>query len=218
MKVETVLSAKSIWLLEMRHLNPRGRNLYRLIGPRLNFLYGFKEPTELDEVKGVQYTGGEFSPSGSNADLTGVNLTIFNDGIIAQTSTSTDDSDSFLSRTMELLAKDSFIAYDPKMIKRKQYATELVSRPEVPIKPLQHFENLYKLLAETVYPQQPGAQFETSTLIFDIDLALPKHQVPFTFQRRAGTTFEENLYYSHGPLSFEQHLRVLNELEKALAA
>jgi hypothetical protein len=218
MKVETVISARSIWLLEMRHLNPRGRNLYRLIGPRLYALYGFKEPSDFDEVKGVQYIGGEFSPSGSNNDLTGITVTVFNDGIVAQTCTSTDDSDSFLSRTLEQLAKDNYIAYSPEMVKRKQYATEFIVRPEVPIAPIQQFNPLYRLLSEIIYPQQPSAQFEVSSLIFDTDPTLPKRQVPFTFQRRANTPFEETLYYSHGPFSSEQHMLVLNELEKGLTA
>jgi hypothetical protein len=103
------------------------------------------------------------------------------------------------------------------MVKRKRYASEVLVRPATSLEPLPNFASLYKLLAEVVYPQSP-VQFETAGLVFDVDFALPNKQASFTFQRRFGVPREENLYYSHGPFSSEQHERVLNELEKLLAA
>lgn len=217
MTVESVLSARSLWFMDMRGLNPRGRNLYRLIGPLLSRWYGFTEPTEFDESKGVQFIGGEFSPSEKGTDMTGVNITLFADGIVAQTCTTTNDGDLFLGRGLERLAKDGIITYGPDMVRRKRYATEFVVKPMKPLRPLPNFSALYKLLAEIICPGDAMyADFEVSGLVFDIDPTLPRRQVPFTFQRRLGAEFQENLYYSHGPFSNEQHEQVLDELEKAL--
>ena len=218
MTIETVLSARSIWFMDMRGLNPRGRNLYRLIGPLLNQWYGFTEPKEFDENKGVRYREGEFSPSEKGTDMTGVAVTIYSDGMVAETSTTTTDADLGLGRALERLAKEGIITYRPEMVKRKQYATELVVRPRQPLKSLATFSALYKLLLELVYPQHANnVHFETAGFVFDVDPTFLQRQVAFTFQRRLGVSWEENLYYSHGPFSSEQHALVLDELERALA-
>ena len=217
MTIETVLSAKSLWFMDMRGLNPRGRNLYPLIGPLLKQWYGFTEPTEFDENKGIQYRGGEFSPSGQNTDITGIAVTLYSNGLVAETCTTTADTDLWLGSALEHLAKERIIVYRPEMVKRKQYATELVVRPRQPLKPLETFSALYRLLVELIYPQYAdNVHFETAGFVFDVDHTFPHRQVSFTFQRRAGVAWEENLYYSHGPFSNEQHQLVLDKLEKAL--
>ena len=219
MRIETVLSAKALWWMDMLSLNPRGRNLYKIIGPRLTNWYGFSTPTEFDESKGVDYVGGEFSPSGKDGDDTGVLFTVYGDGIIVSTSTTTDDADLFLSRTLERLEQEGVIKYHPAMVKKKRYSTEFVVHPERPIKLLEALGGLYRLLGEIVYPGSDGSgEFSLTSLAFDVDPSFPRRQIPFTFQRRAGVEFHEELYYSQGPFTNEQHERVLNELEKALAA
>jgi hypothetical protein len=202
--------------MDMKLLNPRGRNLYPLIGTALARTYGFTAPGEYDEQKGVPYLGGEFSPTEAGTDVTGVKLMIFHNGIVAQTSTTTRDTDLFLERMLKMLTHDKIVAFRPEMVKQKWYATELVVRPSVPLRALADFNVLYKGLKEMVYPDNAEAQFEIAGFVFDVDQALPRKQVPFTFQRRIGFESSENLYYSHGPFSTEQHQRVLKTLEACL--
>jgi hypothetical protein len=38
----------------------------------------------------------------------------------------------------------------------------------------------------------------------------------FRFERRVGTLFQENLYYSEAPLQTEEHLELLGQVEKML--
>ena len=149
--------------------------------------------------------------------MTGIAVTVFNDGVVAESWTNTNDTDLFLTRVLQQLAKDGIIAFNPDWIKHKRYATEFVVRPEAPLKPLPNFSNLYKTLAEIVYPNT-SARFETAGLVFDVDFSFPGRQVSFTFQRRVKAPFEENLYYSHGPFSNAQHERILDELERLITA
>jgi hypothetical protein len=212
--IETVISAKSLWFLELRNINPRGRNLYRIIAPKLQQWYGFVPPQEFDEEKGVRFTGGEFSPSERGDDLTGIELTVYQNGFLAMSSTSTDDTDKFLEALCMRLAKEGSISFRPEMIRRKQYSSEVVAHSDMQLA-LPHLAPVYTALSENVYAGR--AEFSWFSLVLDVDPLTPGKQVPFKFERRTSSAFNENLWYSHGPLSTSQHQTVLDAIEKALA-
>jgi hypothetical protein len=215
--IETVLAAKSIWFLELRNINPRDRNLYRVIVPKLEQWYGFKAPQEFEEEKGVRFSGGEFSPSDGGDDLTGIELVIYNNGVVAKTSTSTEDSERFLEMLCLRLAKENTISYHPGMIRKKQYSSEVVARSDMqlllPLLP--QLAPVYAALSRDIYAGR--SEFSWFGLVLDVDPLTPGKQVPFKFERRDTSSFTENLWYSHGPLSTIQHKSVLDALEKALA-
>src|SRR2546421_4795962 len=101
MKLLSVLTARTIWLIEARELNPRGKNLRHTLIPALTERYGFLKypPPDYDLRKeaneeGMVFQGGNFKNSQGEAVM--VNLTIFEDGIVAETRSSTTDTDDFL--------------------------------------------------------------------------------------------------------------------------
>lgn len=214
MKIETVISAKSLWYIELRNINPRGRNLDRIIVPKLQEWYGFTAPTEFDEEKGVKFMGGEFSPSERGDDITGIELTIYNNGIVAMSSTSTLDTETFLERLCSRLSKEGVIHYRPEMVKRKQYSSEVVARSDKQLA-LPQLDPVYAALSQHVYGGT--AKLSCFGLSIDTDPLAPAKQIPFKFEHRATTSFDENLWYSHGPLSTEQHQAILDILEIALS-
>ena len=219
MKIENVLSAKSIWFMDIAKLNPRGRNLYRVIVPLLVQWYGFKEPQEpFDERSGVRFLNGEFSPTQDGRDLTGVNLTIYFNGVVVQTQTSTDDSDRFLQQALTRLTKDGHIAYRTDLVDRKGYISEVVARADRPLTLLPQLADFCKVLSNAVYPNRTETVFKPSGIIFDTEPELTHrmNQV-FSFERRHGEPWSENLYFSQGPLSTSQHGAILNDLEQVLA-
>lgn len=61
--------------------------------------------------------------------------------------------------------------------------------------------------------------FGPSGLILYTDLTKVRFPLlsPFTFERRAQQPYDSNLYYSAAPLKTMDHLRILDELEKAAA-
>jgi hypothetical protein len=213
--IETVVSAKTLWFLEMRNLNPRGRNLYKIIVPKLQQWYGFTAPEEFDEKKGVRFGAGEFSPSERGEDWTGIELTIFNDGFVAMSTTSTDDTDTFLQQVGARLAKENLITFRPEMVKRKIYASEVIARSEKNLV-IPQLEPVNTILASILGTASAGPVSWTG-LMLDVDPLTPAKQVPFKLERRATVPFSENLWYSHGPLSTKQHHEILNALEEALS-
>src|SRR5713226_2872094 len=111
-----VLLAKSIWLIHMRRVEHSGRNLARAVSALLKQWYNFEEPKafDVDDPKGVEFKGGEFTTP-DNRKI-GVIVTVYNDGEVVQTATSTDDGDAFMEHTMKLLASEGLIEYSPDMV------------------------------------------------------------------------------------------------------
>ena len=214
MKIETIISAKSIWLFDLRTINPRGRNLYRIIIPILQQWYGFVPPTEIEEEKGVRFAGGEFSPSGRGDDMTGVEIVIYNDGVVATCATSTEDSDAFLELVCVRLAKEGIISYSPELVSKKQYVSEVFARSDKPLS-LPQLNPVYNVLSKFIGLNE--VQLSWSSLKLDVDPTVASRQVTFKFERRASKSFDQNLWYSHGPLTTTQHQAVLNAIEVALA-
>lgn len=212
-----VLLAKSIWIINMRGVNPKGRNLSRVIVPKLKEWYGFEEPTEFDDQKGVKFTGGEVALSDNSQDTIGVNLTIYNDGTVVETTTSTDDADLFTEQVAERLANEGYIQYGPDLIRRKQYSSEIEAQPKSNLLMLPKLEAFCQALANAIYPSQTGMCVNPVSLLFDADPTSQGKQIPFKFERRLGVPFSENLYYSHAPLRTQQHIEMLNLLESSLS-
>lgn len=215
MKIETVISAKALWFVDLRYLSPRGRDVLKLITPRLQHWYGFATPKDFDQIKGVRFEAGEFSPSERADDMTGVSLTVYHNGLVAECSTSTDDSDAFLERAFFRLAEERSISYDPGMIRKRNYASEVIARSDRDLD-LGRLAPVYTALSQMIYPSgERGLSW--SAISLDIDQLAPERQVPFRFERRAGVSFREGLYYSHGPISTANHQMVLDILEECFS-
>lgn len=98
MKLLSVNLAKSIWLGPISDLNPRGASTGSILVPFLVDTYKFKKFPSLTEIsdlsKGVKFENGDFDIGGDFPIV--VSFTVFNDGIVADTGSSTIHSDAFL--------------------------------------------------------------------------------------------------------------------------
>jgi len=215
MIIETVIASKALWSFDLRSLNPRGRNLNPALASKLTQWYGFQAPTEFDYEKGVTFTGGEFSPTERGDDFTGIELTIYNTGALATTCTSTDDADRFIELAYARLAKEDLLAFRPEIIKRKQYSSELIARSIGQLQ-IPKLDPVYALISQLIYNGKADLSFNTLWLDSD-QISTQWKQGPFKFERRAGVSFRDNLWYSHGPFSTQQHQQVLDEIERALS-
>src|SRR5580704_17868259 len=98
MQLLSVGLARSIWLFDINELNPTGKSIFPDILAWLGEEYCFqtfpRAIAEIDkEKKGYLFKTGEFQ---TGADTINVNLSIFGDGIVAETWASTGKGDSFL--------------------------------------------------------------------------------------------------------------------------
>src|SRR5689334_8605156 len=104
MNLVSVGLARAVWLIDATEMNPRGRNLDYSLFPALVDRYHFRKYPDLDEQDddeekkdkepGFKFTEGVFTnPEGVDV---AVNLTLYADGLVAETRSSTDDCDVFL--------------------------------------------------------------------------------------------------------------------------
>lgn len=216
MKIENVIVAKALWFVDPRDLNPRGRNIYKAIVPKLEEQFGFTRPTEFDEEKGIIFSNGEFSPSGSTDDAAGVTLSIYNNGVMAACCTSTSDAEKFLDILAALLSGEGIISYRPDMVTKRVYASEVFARSERHLV-VSQLGPVYALLSDLLYGGK--SQFSCVGLTLDVDPQIPSalRQPAFKFERRVNAPIEENRWYSYAPTSSDRHQLILNAIEDALA-
>ncbi|MFZ5448524.1 MAG: hypothetical protein ACOZFS_07820 [Thermodesulfobacteriota bacterium] len=221
MKLLSVLRARSIWMIYLSELNPRGLYDYSVVRPMIEKYKFLKVPTKIEEFdlsRGCEFKNGSFQ---KNPQLEiGVDITLYNDGLVVDTRSSTADSDGFLEEFLSWLSTDFGVVPYQNVLRRKFYLSELSVQTDKPLNALnpklQGFaERINSLISG--FSDRPIA-FETSGVRFWTDPTVmtnpPGH---FLFERLEKVPFNENRYYSAAPLQTEDHLKMLEELEQILS-
>src|SRR5260370_13395488 len=124
MEVINVRGARSIWLVDTRHLNPRGMSLYPIfaaIKDRYKFQTFPRTPEELalTNPQGVTFGGGVFAVEDRYHAVN--KATMYADGFVADTGSSTAFSDAFLEDLLGFVSTQFGLTYGPGMIHKKLY-------------------------------------------------------------------------------------------------
>lgn len=216
MQLSAVLLARALLFVESFDLNPRGkanyRDVVRGIVEKCGFLKFPQKLEDFDETKGVEFVGGRWG------DVTIDVIKIYKDGLLVDTRVSTSESERVLREALSWSASAFGLTFDPKMIRRKAYVSNLTFYTEVPLlgggdSPVSKLAQRAKeAIAEIVGDKTPWQP---------IILTLNSEQIPrkaanapFTIQRRAETAFSENKYYSEAPLPTDVHLALLEQFEE----
>jgi hypothetical protein len=214
MKLLSVTLARSIWLCSFNELNPKGKNLYLGI-PSLVNLYKFKKfPSQaelLDLNKGVKFEDGEFKNSEGEAIL--VTLTLYSDGLVVDTRSSTQDSDNFLIEISTQLSEAFNLPRIEQVIRKKDYLSQLVVTTDISLDLINpKLKELSKYLSDNL-----SGLFEIGGISFYSDPASRPNPRQFTFERVLNVPFVEKKYYSSATLQTEKHLEWLEKLENILS-
>jgi hypothetical protein len=218
MRVLNVVSASSTWLFDIADLNPKGKSIFPEILEWLKDTYGFKtapETAESIETKdGLQFKKGVYQAR--EEVFVDVELTIYNDGVLAKSSSSTDDTDNFLENVISSAVTGFSLTFDPSMIRRKLYLSELNIKLEQPLPNLNpRLVNFASMLTKASGSPNP---FELGGISFWSDVTHAVYKTPpFTLERRLNAPFGENRFYTKAPLGTEQHISMLKELEGILS-
>ncbi len=214
MKLLSVHSAKSIWLVPINFLNPRGiflRPAIVALKERYDFAVTPLEKPPVTEKNGWIFERGAFK----NADgvIIAVNMTIHDDGIVIETRSSTEDGDLFLEDMLTWISKESKLpSYNTLPIK-KIYTSELYVKfkkmPQILDKRLASF---LKQANEAIGHEK--GPLDLSGFGLSTDLAQSERPLTFRFERQVNTPFSENQYYSFIPAKTELHIKLLEKLEE----
>src|SRR6266851_2597163 len=221
MQTLNVMGAKSIWLFDINDLNPRGKDINAELLDWLKETYSFdKAPTSPNDIdagtKSLKFGQGRFQVK--EEIFISVDLEIYSDGFVANSRSSTQDTDAFLEDVLSSAMKEFSLWYTPDIIQKKMHVSELTVRLDgvlFNLNPkLTGFANTISALCGL--PEIPP--FEPSLLGFSTDLAIsPLKPSLFVLERKAGVPFADKRYYSRAPVHTDQHQELLAELEHILS-
>lgn len=222
MQLLNIITARSIWLFPTSDLNPQGKaiDLIEWLKKTYQFQKYPSSPFDLDkDTRTLTFAGGKFKAgyedNGKERYLF-VGLLIYTDGLVANTESSTNDSDNFLEEVLRSAVKQFGLVH-PGTISKRLYFSEMDVRLDRAINLLNpKLKTLANRISELKYGQP--VTFEFSGLSF---LPEPPAQATisaFSIERKVNTEWSENRYYTKAPLQTDAHLRVLKEFEKVLGS
>ncbi len=214
MRLQSIQLARTTWLMDVGETNPDGRNIFVDLVPALVSEYHFKTvPQEGGDFKeGMKFTPGTFVNSSGNSVQ--VAFVIYSDGVAADTYSTTDDAEEFLSLVANLLLELGY-HYDPSMIRRRVYLSQVFVRSTKSLAALNpRLAAFAQRISETT---GLGLPYTPSGLEFWSDQSKVFKPAPFTFQKRAGDDPTEDRYWSQAPLTTKDHISLLAELEDILS-
>jgi hypothetical protein len=218
MKILYVGLARSIWLFDFNLLNPKGLSLQGVIDglrQKYHFAKAPKNALDLDERKALAFKSGTFTNSKGIPVLTA--FTIYNDGFAAETLASTDDSTEFLVEVSDWINKE-FGLVVPQPV-RKAYVGQIDFESDVSLLALDpRLEGLVDSIEHRYIPPDGKARhFDFAGISFwTEDANLPLAPAMIKVERKIGSPFSSNHYFSQTPLETQQHIEFLHELEQIL--
>jgi hypothetical protein len=167
------------------------------------------------DQKGYVFKTGEFQ---SDEGAIAVNFSLFGDGVVAETWSSTEHGDAFLEELLRSAAGKYGLTYRSDMIRTKQYISELVVRLD------HHLNGVNRKIApfcETInkfFEKHHLPPFEMTGMVFAPDTSAGAYKPPgLLIERKTGIPFTENRFWSKSPFTTKDHLAALEEFEKLLA-
>jgi hypothetical protein len=215
MELLSVISARSIWLGNLLDLNPRGKSLFSVL-PMLHESYKFRKLPSVEEMidslKGVKFIDGDFQTK--NGELIEVSLTVYNDGLMAETRSSTRDTDDFLDELLKNICGIFNLPDHNQAIKERLYLSQLFVTTNKSLELINpKLKNISKHLSDVYsYPYELGG------ISFWSDQTSKKPNPQFTFERAVNVPFSQKRYFTSAGLHTDEHLDLLDKLEKALSS
>jgi hypothetical protein len=214
MQLLNVNRAQAVWLFDVNDLNPRGKfflpELLEWLKETYNFQQSPKSVNDLDETKGLTFKQGAFH---MGDDLLTVEVAIYNDGLIANTYSSTHATDVFLQNLLYRASSEFELNYNETIIRSKTHLSELTVQREEPLAKLN--PNLAKFA--DLISQAHGYKFEVGGISFWPDVSgSALKPAPFQIERRLNAPFSENRFYTKAPLHTDKHLELLEVFDQLL--
>jgi len=232
MKIKNVKLARSIWLFDLQDLNPSGKDIAADVFDWIKDSYDFAvapdlrailaapktNPTEGDNQplpNGAVFERGHFQAR-EDVFVEISKLTVYNDGIVIDTPSSTMDGDRFAQDLLESAARQFSLAYDEETIRKRIYSSELILRSEISLELINPRLAAFGTRVSEVLAKDSMVQFQIAGLQFWSEPNdAGKHKL-FTLERQVGKAFAEGRYYSQAPMQTNEHFRLLEELEKVV--
>jgi hypothetical protein len=219
MRLSSVYSARVAWYLDIDELNPYGKRLFPNLVPALVEAFEFSVfPETAAQMDPQAKTGIAFKNGTFAAGEDGVvawDFEIHAAGLAVETRSSTSVSERILEQLLDWGVQEFGLNFNPGMIRRRAYISQLVFYPEKDItKGLHKFNQFADLLSKTQINSTVQKR-ELTNLHFKAE---GSDRWAFTFERRADAPFSENKYFSLCDVPTDVHLDLLDRFENLLSS
>jgi hypothetical protein len=214
-KILAVNSARSIWLVSTLRLNPRGRSLVpAVVGLAERYKFSKLPPANslATQPLDLKFEGGAFVAS--DGTPLAVGLSILDDGMIAETRASTDESDDFLEDALSWASAEYGLPHFSELGIERLYASELTVQLDLSANLFSQSFSRYGEKLKRGVSNNPGLPMELTALHFGPDPSLTKRVAPFKVERLANVPFDRNEYYSVAPVPTSEHVELLQTMER----
>jgi len=171
-------------------------------------------PEAAGQPKGAEFRHGRMKNAEGRAVII-QQLSVFQDGLVADTTTSTEDSDLFLRDLTEWSESEISARV---ILGRRLYVSHLEFQTAVPLEiyapSFGSVGNEVTALLHGYGLEAAPYQFSVVTLNIDHIGTVPPQPAPFHLERRANVPFKDNMWFSQAPLKTKDHIKVLYNLEK----
>jgi hypothetical protein len=225
MKLIHVKQARSVWLFDISDLNPKGEDFAEELVNWIRDSYSFVVTPDFRDVVakagagnavGLIFKNGRFQTAeGSFIEIT--SLAIHNDGIVVDTTSSTQEANRFIADLLSNAAKEFGLAYDPQVVRKRLYVSTLIVKSEMALSAIHPGLAEFAERISANLRNGPAPSFQLAGLAFWTEPNDSGVHKTFTLMPQAGKSFSEHRYYSEAPLQTEDHLRLLEDLERVLA-
>jgi hypothetical protein len=219
MELLAVRTARLIAFLNAEELNPEGRpiahDFFNAFTERYNFL---KRPMTADEILDSQDKGITFE-TGKLGDVGIDKVTLFNWGVVVETSASTDASENVLQDILSWGAKTFGLSNRPTLITQRGYVSELVFSSNMRLPSLNPSVTALATKITNLVASYRGESLPYEVVGFGLAFDPTKTKqtfTPFRVERLADSSFASKKYYSGAPLKTADHIQLIEDLEAAL--
>jgi hypothetical protein len=217
MELLSVLQARVVAWIEPAELNPKAAvffpDLVQAAVARYSFQKFPQKPEDFDEAKGVTFAAGRLGNSVIEQ------LIIYTYGILIDTRSSTQESKRLLEEALQWASTELGLVYNPSMVKRWQYTSQLIFRTDFPLTDISPaIQAAARKLTKHV-GDITGERLSYELIFLAIDHDQMARRYPlgrFSIQRRDNTPFSENKYFSEAPLQTDDHIALLKQFEADL--
>lgn len=223
MKLIAVEMGRVAMLFPVEEIRPTGGlNVSELVGLLVErygfqFLPDLSRPWEEMQKSVFKFNSGVFKVNNKQKNI--LEFTIYNDGIVANTS-STEDSEKFLEDMLGW-AKDAFHIREITTKPTFYYSSQIIVEFDIDMNALlsqfKHISDLYGKELKTLYNVQQLP--ELSRLAINCDrtkLPITVLGTDFVMERRLNQPYEDKRFFCEAPLPTAQHLQLLRDIEKAV--
>jgi hypothetical protein len=218
MQLKAILLARAIALFDINELNPGGKvffpNVVGELVERFQFQTFPKTPEQFDETKGVEFLDGHWD--GINV----TKMTIYFNGILLETQSSTDDSKRIIDEALRWATERFGLRYEPDMITHWKFLNAFSFTTDAPI--LEAHTAVTKLangISRAMGDVIEDLSYRPIRLDIDVDRFNKQMSIAyFTIQRKVDASFLANRYLTEAPLETDIHVKLIEDFEANVLA